>query len=612
LNKNELILKDLKLLGSLFIKSDFPYSSIPNFFWVTPDKKSFIGGYNNLKESIVKVWELKTGKIIHTFMENSKIGATQISNDGKFLVIGYRNGKINIYELKIGKLIHTLKDYNQTVRSIEISPDIKYIVAGYDDGSIIIWDFLTKKHIYTLKGHKEEVNIITFSPNGEYFISFSLASGDFIANVWETMTGRLIHFIESISSAIFTPDGNYIITGSIKGIIKIRELITGEIIQTIKGHEDNLIFSLSITSDGENLISSDLDGEDFKLETVKNWELKTGNLIYSINDIKNEYGSVGISADGKNIIGYDKDKINLLDINNGQLISTIQISVSYCGINGINDLIMTWDKDIQRENEEIRYKYWQGKISSKKAFKELKALELNQIFIWDLSYIIRKENAKERERLESFQKEIREKLISISQLLKKNKIIETIKELEKYKKITKKEKFYTLIKEIDSLLIEAKNSLRKEKQENIKTELIKIKILLDERRFNESIKKLEEYKSIAERENFQPLINEMDSLILEAKYLFKEFKIKKIKKTILDFSIRFTRLQINEIAEKCGTKDEQMIIDVVTGMIENKEIYAEYFSSSKAIAFDQQANIDEIDKLMEAYKDWEEKKVGKK
>jgi len=47
-------------------------------------------------------------------------------------------------------------------------------------------------------------------------------------------------------------------------------------------------------------------------------------------------------------------------------------------------------------------------------------------------------------------------------------------------------------------------------------------------------------------------------------------------------------------------------------MIENREIYAQYFSSTKSVAFNLQANIDEIDKLMDTYKDWEEEKVGKK
>ena len=33
-------------------------------------------------------------------------------------------------------------------------------------------------------------------------------------------------------------------------------------------------------------------------------------------------------------------------------------------------------------------------------------------------------------------------------------------------------------------------------------------------------------------------------------------------------------------------------------MIDNKEIYAKYFESSKSVAFNQQANVEEIDKLM--------------
>ena len=47
-------------------------------------------------------------------------------------------------------------------------------------------------------------------------------------------------------------------------------------------------------------------------------------------------------------------------------------------------------------------------------------------------------------------------------------------------------------------------------------------------------------------------------------------------------------------------------------MIENKEIYAQYFSSTKSVAFNQQANIEEIDKLMATYKEWEEKEFEKK
>ncbi|KKN35736.1 hypothetical protein LCGC14_0780770, partial [marine sediment metagenome] len=84
-----------------------------------------------------------------------------------------------------------------------------------------------------------------------------------------------------------------------------------------------------------------------------------------------------------------------------------------------------------------------------------------------------------------------------------------------------------------------------------------------------------------------------------------------IRKTILELGVKYNRLQIAEIAEKCG-EPEDCIILVAQDVIKNKEIYAEYFKSTKSLVFDQRANIDEIDKLMEAYKEWEEKEVGKK
>lgn len=82
-----------------------------------------------------------------------------------------------------------------------------------------------------------------------------------------------------------------------------------------------------------------------------------------------------------------------------------------------------------------------------------------------------------------------------------------------------------------------------------------------------------------------------------------------IKKTILDLGTNYTRLKITEIAEKSKALHVNIIV-VVKKMIQNKEIYAEYFESSQSVAFDLQKNIDEIDKLMEIYEKWETEKVG--
>ena len=69
--------------------------------------------------------------------------------------------------------------------------------------------------------------------------------------------------------------------------------------------------------------------------------------------------------------------------------------------------------------------------------------------------------------------------------------------------------------------------------------------------------------------------------------------------------MRFSRLSYEDICEKFEVDDEFLVTEVMKSMLENGEIYGEYFTRTKSIVFDQQANIEEIDKLMEQYKQWE-------
>ncbi len=78
----------------------------------------------------------------------------------------------------------------------------------------------------------------------------------------------------------------------------------------------------------------------------------------------------------------------------------------------------------------------------------------------------------------------------------------------------------------------------------------------------------------------------------------KELGVPLIKQTILDVGMKYIRLQVVEIAEKCGVPDENLIIATLQDMISRGQIAAEYFKSTKAVAFNQLANIQEKDKFI--------------
>ncbi|TFF95894.1 MAG: hypothetical protein EU547_07015 [Promethearchaeota archaeon] len=89
-----------------------------------------------------------------------------------------------------------------------------------------------------------------------------------------------------------------------------------------------------------------------------------------------------------------------------------------------------------------------------------------------------------------------------------------------------------------------------------------------------------------------------------------EKEISNVKKTIIELGTKFTRLDIKDISEKCK-ENKYTIIRTIKEMIKNKEIYAKYFDTTKTVAFNQQANINEIDDLMGLYREWEANQKGK-
>jgi len=80
---------------------------------------------------------------------------------------------------------------------------------------------------------------------------------------------------------------------------------------------------------------------------------------------------------------------------------------------------------------------------------------------------------------------------------------------------------------------------------------------------------------------------------------------------IADLATRYMKLEVIDIVEKCG-EEEGLIISPMQGMIKNREISAEYIKSSKAVEFSQQIDVEEIDKLMKSFDEWEKEGKGKK
>ena len=129
----------------------------------------------------------------------------------------------------------------------------------------------------------------------------------------KTITGHS----DLVRSVAISPDGQTLVSDSVDNTIKIWNLATGNLIRTLSGHSYQ-VYSIPISPDGQTLVSGDIDN------TIKIWNLATGNLIRTLSGHSHWVDSVAISPDGQTLVsGSIDDTIKIWNLATGNLIRTL-------------------------------------------------------------------------------------------------------------------------------------------------------------------------------------------------------------------------------------------------------------------------------------------------
>jgi len=233
----------------------------------TPDGAKLVSGSF---DKTIKLWQLNTGTVIHTLTDHLKgVFALAVSPNGKLLASGSWDELIKLWNLETGTLLRNLThQHHASVRSLAISPDSQILISGSFDQTIVFWSLPDGKVIETISD-REPIAAIALSADGKLLAS----TGDNgTVKLWSMTSGEALAQSSGnkycIGSLAISPDSQTIAAGTVNGYVvlwQLKNMNDGQqpqikLSQTIKAHAGQ-INACVFSPDGQYLITGSVDGK---------------------------------------------------------------------------------------------------------------------------------------------------------------------------------------------------------------------------------------------------------------------------------------------------------------------------------------------------------------
>ena len=282
----------------------------------SPNAQSILSSGNSWGEDELFLWSRQAELIQSHVGSRRGFESANISHDGKSIITCGINYSIRLWHINEEQQ-KQFQINDGFIRSVKISSDGNNILTGDSEGKCILWD--NEGIINSIINVQTSVNSVAFSPRGDYILTGSKQR----VNLWGLNGKNILELFHggNVKVVDFAPDGKLFLSGSEDKIVNIWNL-KGEKVSVLEGHTGS-ISSAKFSSDSKYVLTG--SGSDYYRgggdNNTKLWSIN-GNLITNITGHNGPIFAVDISEDQKYILtGGEDNTIKLWNIN-GELIKT--------------------------------------------------------------------------------------------------------------------------------------------------------------------------------------------------------------------------------------------------------------------------------------------------
>ena len=273
-------------------------------------------------DNTARVWNAATGQTMFVLKGHSggvNYVAVNPRNPGQ-LITGSDDYTARLWNIGGEQLLPELHGHIGGISSAVFGPNasIRNLVTAGFDGSTRLWDARagtvkvlrgpitseTKadnsgnaaQQYGGLRGHSERVTSAAFSPDGNYVVTASL---DNTAIVWalkeRAYSPVILRHENAVYKAAFSPDGENVVTACADGLARVWDRETGEVKGVLQGHK-GIVTSAEYSPDGRSIVTSGSDA------TVRIWDAGDFKLRLVLKGHDGAVYSASYSPDGRSIV----------------------------------------------------------------------------------------------------------------------------------------------------------------------------------------------------------------------------------------------------------------------------------------------------------------------
>ena len=254
---------------------------------------------SDLTNGVVNIWDVTDCEKVRAELIGHKDGVrcVAMSKDGTLIASASIDATVKLWNIASGKCIHTFGKHGKAVNFVDFNADGTLLATGSSDKRCRIFDLTTFECIF--KRRKNAAKCVKFNPNGKTLASVS----NLEIKIWNIGNGELVYSLHGHEDKVKCIDYASewkLVSGSSDKSIRIWSLKSYACIQVIDCAHSSFVSCVRVSSDGHTLASCSTD------QTIRLWDLRDGcrlTKIFGIStlsfDMAEFEGATGLSDDNQ-------------------------------------------------------------------------------------------------------------------------------------------------------------------------------------------------------------------------------------------------------------------------------------------------------------------------